>query len=133
MSRYNDIITLPHHVSKTHPQMPIHDRAAQFSPFAALTGFGAAITETARLTQEKIELDEHAKAELDEKFRAIGDRLSEKPEITVTYYLPDERKDGGAYVTVTARVKKLDSLSQTVTFTDGTVIGMDDIYAVDLP
>lgn len=131
MSRYDDIIHLPHHVSQTHPQMSRESRAAQFSPFAALTGFGAVITETARRTERKIELDEHARQMLDERFRLIQAHLAEQPEASVTYYVEDGRKSGGAYVTVTGRVKKLDSLTQHVVLADGTSIPMDDVYAVD--
>ena len=130
MSRYDDIIDLPHHVSENHPPMSRANRAAQFSPFAALTGFGAVIDETARLTEEKIELDEHAKAELDETLRVIAENIAARPEVTVTYFVPDGRKAGGAYVTGRHRVKKLDSLAQTITMTDGTVVAMDDVCAI---
>ena len=130
MSRYDDIIGLPHHVSENHPPMSRANRAAQFSPFAALTGFGAVIDETARLTEEKIELDDHAKAELDETLRMIGENIAARPEVTVTYFVPDERKTGGAYVTERHRVKKLDPIAQSLTMTDGTVIAMDDVCAI---
>ena len=110
--RYDDIIHLPHHVSTAHPPMPAADRAAQFSPFAALTGHEAAIRETARLTDERAELDENAKAVLDEKLRMIQEMLPAHPEITVTYFQPDAKKSGGAYVSVTGRVKKLDLYRQ---------------------
>lgn len=93
--RYDDIIHLPHHISKTRPQMSMMDRAAQFSPFAALTGYDAAIKETGRLTDEKIELGEETKAVLDRKQSYLSDMISVQPEITVTYFLPDERKSGG--------------------------------------
>ena len=110
--RYDDIIHLPHHVSTAHPPMPAADRAAQFSPFAALAGHEAAIRETARLTDERAELDENAKAVLDEKLRMIQEMLPAHPEITVTYFQPDAKKSGGAYVSVTGRVKKLDLYRQ---------------------
>ena len=130
MSRYDDIIHLPHHVSQKRPQMSRENRAAQFSPFAALTGLGAAMVETARLTEQKIDLDEHAQGELDECFRVINERLIERPEVTVTYFVPDERKSGGAYVTATGRVKKLDQYGQELVLEDGTVIPLENIYAI---
>ena len=105
---YEDIINLPHHVSKTRPQMSMLDRAAQFSPFAALTGYDAAIKETGRLTDEKIELDEDTKAALDMKQAYLIEMIDEQPEITIIYFLPDARKVGGAYVTVTGNLKRFD-------------------------
>ena len=95
------MINLPHPVSKVHPQMPIAERAAQFSPFAALTGYGDAVKETARLTDAKIELDEDAKEILDEKLKQIREQIEEHPEIEITYFQPDERKKGGSYITIT--------------------------------
>lgn len=130
MSRYDSIIGLPHPAPAKRAPMSMHDRAAQFAPFAALTGFGAEITEAARLTEEKIELDEHGKALLDEKLRRLRARMAERPEATITYFVPDERKSGGAYVTVTGRIKKIDPLEQTVTLEEGTILPMADIYAI---
>ena len=95
MNQYEDIINLPHHVSPTRPQMPMSDRAAQFAPFAALTGYDAAIKETGRLTDEKIELDEEALTALDMKYQFLMDALDDAPEVTITYFQPDERKAGG--------------------------------------
>ena len=97
---YADIIDLPHHVSKRHPQMPMEKRAAQFSLFAAMVGHDAAIRETARLTEEQLELTEDAKAIIDGKLQMIQEHIKEQPEVTVTYFQPDEKKSGGAYVTV---------------------------------
>ena len=95
-NRYNEIINLPHHVSKMRPQMPMSDRAAQFAPFAALTGYDSAIKETGRLTDEKIEMDEEALNILNMKFKILVDSLDDEPEVTFTYFKPDERKAGGA-------------------------------------
>lgn len=117
--RYDDIIHLPHHVSKTRPQMSMMDRAAQFSPFAALTGYDAAIKETGRLTDEKIELGEETKAVLDRKQRYLSDMISVQPEITVTYFLPDERKSGGTYLSVTGKLKRIDEYERMMILTDG--------------
>lgn len=129
--RYDDIIHLPHHVSTAHPPMPAADRAAQFSPFAALTGHEAAIRETARLTDERAELDENAKAVLDEKLRMIQEMLPARPEITVTYFQPDAKKSGGAYVSVTGRVKKLDLYRQCLLMEDGLRIPLGELYDMD--
>ena len=129
--RYDDIIHLPHHVSPVHPQMARSDRAAQFAPFAALTGHGAAIKETARLTDEKIILDENAKALLDEKLQMVQEMPKEQRTVTVTYFLADERKNGGHYVTVTGQVKKIDGYQQSVVMTDGSRIPLDDIIEIE--
>ena len=94
MEKYREIIDLPHHVSKTRPQMPMSDRAAQFAPFAALTGYDAAIKETGRLTDERIELDEEALTALDMKYQLLMDAFDDAPEVTITYFQPDERKAG---------------------------------------
>ena len=97
--RYDDIINLPHHVSQKHAPMARADRAAQFSPFAALTGLDAALRETARLTDQRITLDEYEQAALDETLQAVRDALTKKehPTVEVCYFVPDTRKAGGAY------------------------------------
>lgn len=129
--QYEDIIHLPHPVSKTRPQMPMSDRAAQFSPFAALTGYDAAIRETARLTDKKLVLDEETCALLDRKQQYLCEIIAEKPEITVTYFVPDERKDGGSYVTVTGRLKRIDLCARLLVLTDGKSISLDDISGLE--
>lgn len=129
--QYDNIINMPHHVSKTRPQMPIHDRAAQFSSFAALVGFDSMIEETERLTHTKAELDEAAKALLNEKLKLLDQNISEHPEIRIVYFLPDERKEGGEYVSHIGNIKRIDSFSRTVLFSDGIRIPFDDIYAID--
>lgn len=128
---YEDIINLPHHVSKTRPQMSMLDRAAQFSPFAALTGYDAAIKETGRLTDEKIELDEDTKAALDMKQAYLIEMIDEQPEITIIYFLPDARKVGGAYVTVTGNLKRFDEYERLLILTNGKKIPMDDIADIE--
>lgn len=122
--RYDDIIDLPHHVSRKHPQMPLLDRAAQFAPFAALTGHEAAIKETARLTEEEIELDENSKELLDFRLQQLQEHISECPEVTVTYFCPDEKKSGGSYETVTGAVKKVDVYAGELVFMDGRRIAL---------
>lgn len=128
---YDDIINLPHHVSATHPRMPMIDRAAQFSPFAALTGYDAAIKETGRLTDRRIELSEDARIVLDRKQQILLDHISGHPEVSVTYFVPDERKSGGTYVTVTGNVKKLDAYQRLLILTDGTKISLDDVFDME--
>ncbi|MCH5211096.1 MAG: hypothetical protein J1F01_09055 [Oscillospiraceae bacterium] len=128
---YDDIINLPHHVSKTRPQMGIIDRAAQFSPFMALTGYGDAVEETARLTDDWIELDEERKALLNKKLQIICEHISEKPIAAITFFQPDEKKDGGAYVTITGSVKRVDEYNGTVIMTDKTEIEINRIQAME--
>ena len=130
-NRYNEIINLPHHVSKTRPQMPMSDRAAQFAPFAALTGYDAAIKETGRLTDEKIEMDEEALNILNMKFQILVDSLDDEPEVTFTYFKPDERKAGGAYIEVTGTVKKVDDFERLIVMQNGMKIPMDDILNIE--
>ena len=127
---YDDIIGLPHHVSNKHPHMKRLDRAAQFSPFAALTGYGAAIEETARRTSERLELDEYEKAVLNGRLQTIAERLNERPEAAITYFRPDEKKDGGAYVTAAGPVKKLNAYERIVVMADGTRIPIEDIIDI---
>jgi hypothetical protein len=128
--RYDDIINLPHHVSRSHPQMSAHDRAAQFSPFAALTGYEGAIKETARLTNNSMELDEAEKTALDEKLRIVHEQLSSQPEIEITYFQPDEKKSGGAYVTAAGIVKKIDKYERNVVMQDETRIPIREIIEI---
>ena len=129
--RYDDIIDLPHHVSDRHPHMPIRDRAAQFSPFAALSGFGDTIEETARVTEERIELDDSQKATVDLKLRMLRELLPQRPEVSVVYFVPDVRKAGGAYTTVTGRIIKMDGVSRVIVMEDGVEIPMDDIFGIE--
>ncbi len=127
---YDDIIHLPHHVSRNHPQMPMLDRAAQFAPFAALTGYEAAVGETARLTAERRELDAQEAEELNRRLAALIANLPDRPEATIEYFVPDDRKSGGAYVTVTGRVRHISVPEKTLVMEDGTVIGFEDIAAI---
>ena len=129
--KYDKIMGLPHHVSKTRPQMPMSDRAAQFAPFAALTGYDAAIKETGRLTDERIELDVEALSALDMKYQLLMEALDEAPEVTITYFQPDERKAGGKYVSAVGAVKKIDDFERRITMQDGTKIPMDDVLSID--
>ena len=127
---YADMMDLPHHVSSCRLPMRRLDRAAQFAPFAALTGFGDVIGECSRLTEGEIILSEEEIEALNEKLREIGERISEKPEISVLCFQPDEQKSGGAYREMTGRVKKLDEVYKQVVLTDGTRIPMETIYEI---
>ncbi|MFT8890189.1 MAG: hypothetical protein ABF904_15520 [Ethanoligenens sp.] len=128
---YNDIIDLPHHVSTKHPPMTAIDRAAQFSPFAALTGYDSAIKEIARLTDERVELDESTKDALSDRLQIITDRIKEHPEVSITFFQPDAKKNGGTYITAVGSVKKIDEYERVVVMTDGTVIPIEEIVSID--
>lgn len=127
---YDDILHLPHPTSKRHPRMPIADRAAQFSPFAALTGHGTAIEETARVTDRRIELDEDAKEQLDQMLQLLLERMDEQPEVTVTWFSPDEKKAGGQYHTATGKLKRIDTQASRLILTDGTQIPLEDLLEI---
>ena len=129
---YDDIINLPHHISAKRPHMSAIDRAAQFSPFAALTGYEAAIKETARLTDERVELDEYMKDALSDRLQIIVGRIKEHPEITITYFQPDIKKSGGVYVTAIGTAKKIDEYERVVVMTDGISIPIDEIISIDI-
>ena len=129
--RYDDIINLPHPTSENHPRMLLYDRAAQFSPFAALTGHDAAIKETARLTDERWEIAEDTKEQLNEKLQWIAENIDKDITVTFTYFVPDLRKSGGAYVTVTGSVKKIDEYEHKILLKDGTEIPMEQIKEIE--
>ena len=131
MNPYEDIIHLARPVSVRHKPMPAEARAAQFAPFAALTGYDSAIRETGRLTDEKIELDEEALTALDMKFQLLMKAIDEEPEASVTYFKPDQRKDGGAYLTETGKIGKIDEYQRLVIMRSGVRIPMDDILQID--
>lgn len=128
---YDDIINLPHHVSRKHPHMSAINRAAQFSPFAALTGYDVAIKETARLTNERLELDQYMKDSLTYKLQIMADHLKEHPEVAIIYFKPDAKKNGGAYATTIGTSKKIDEYERLLVMTDGTAIPIDDIINIE--
>ena len=130
MGKYDDIITLPHHVSETHPQMPMSERAAQFSPFAALSGHGDAIIETARLTDAQKELNEDDAVALNRTLGKIQEL--DNPEVSITFFQPDGRKEGGVYVTVIGAVKRIDPVSGIVALIDGAKVPIGTILRVEL-
>lgn len=123
---YDDIIHLPHHVSKRHPQMPLYNRAAQFAPFAALSGHDAAVGETARQTDEQHNLSQSERDRLDRKMSRLL-QSEDNLEVEITYFLPDKRKSGGQYRTVTGTIKKVDEIEGRLLLTDGTVIPLDSV------
>ena len=129
--QYADIINLPHHELTTRQRMPLINRAASFSPFAALTGYDEAVKETARLTDAKIELDDSTKIILSDKLKMAMEMADQEPTITVTYFVPDQKKAGGAYVDYTGIIKRIDEYERKVIFVDKTSIPIDDIYAIE--
>lgn len=132
LHRYDDIIRLPHHVSAVHPQMDRAARAAQFSPFAALSGYEDAIEETGRLTERRIELSEDEKALLDEKLKQLQQRIAEHPRARITYFVPDVQKEGGSWVSVTGVVKRIDAVGHIILLQDGTAIPAGDIVEMEV-
>lgn len=129
--QYDDIINLPHHVSTVHTHMSLHDRAAQFLPFAALTGYEDAIRETGRLTEERISLSESEIESLNERLHILLQEQHSHPEISVTYFVPDEKKEGGAYETAEGSIKRIDEYRRVLIMTDGRQIPMEDIIELD--
>ncbi len=129
---YEDIIHLPHPVSNKHPQMPVRDRAAQFAPFAALTGHKEAIREAQRQIDQRKILDENRTMQNDESLQEILQHINEHPRIRVTYFQPDERKDGGAYRTLIMNLKKIDEYKRRLIFSDYSWIPLDDVYEIEL-
>ena len=128
--KYDDIINLPHHVSQKHRRMSLLDRAAQFAPFAALSGYEEAVKETRRLTDKKRELDDSEKEKLDDRLQIIKDSLEMHPIVEIIYFVPDERKSGGAYITVSGYVKKLNTYSSTLIMGDDTQIPINEIMNI---
>jgi hypothetical protein len=132
VGKYDDIIGLPHHVSSKRPHMPMLDRAAQFQPFRALTGYEDAVHETARHTDEKVELTEDEKALLDVKLQRLADDLADRPQVTLTWFQPDKRKAGGTYVTATGQLKKIDDLEGALILASGERIVIEDILDIQV-
>ncbi len=130
--RYDDIINLPHHVSANRNRMSIHDRAAQFSPFAALKGYDDEIDEAARLTEERIELEGARVEELNEKLLLLAEQKGAFPAVRITYFCPDDKKSGGKYLSVFGRLKKLDVYNRTLTLESGLCVSFDDVYDIEL-
>ena len=132
MGKYDDIIHLPHHVSSTRPHMPVSGRAAQFQPFRALTGYEDAVRETARLTDERVELTEDQQALLRRKLQRLADDAASLPLVTLTYFQPDKKKAGGSYVTTTGQLKKIDDVEGVLVLMGGERIVIADILEIQL-
>lgn len=130
--KYEDMLELPHHVSAKRPRMDMIDRAAQFTPFAALTGHDAVIRETARLVDQPVELTESRRAELDAQLQALSEQMVGQSVVTITHYVPDLWKEGGAYVRTTGRIKKVDAVARALVLVDGSGIDLDMITDVDV-
>ena len=130
MSRYDDILNLERPRFIDLPPMSMHDRAAQFSPFAALVGYEDAVKETARLTDARREMLEDEIAELNRQLGELAERLSERPEIRVTYFIPDKKKDGGRYASKIGNARTIDQYNNTIVFTDGDTVQIKDMYSV---
>jgi len=128
--KYDDIINLPHHVSAKHPQMSIHDRAAQFSSFAALSGFEDSIAETGRIVDQKIELDDDAKEIINREINEIEASIAEEPKIKVVYFCKDKRKDGGTYLSYEGVPRRIDRVYKQIIFKSRKVIGIEDILEI---
>lgn len=128
---YDDIIHLPHHVSSTRSHITAIDRAAQFSPFAALTGHSDAIKETARLTDQRIELDEDMLCYLSDRLQILIDRMNEHPEIAITYFQPDAKKNGGTYIAAAGMIKKIDEFERVIVMSNGTEVPINDIVSIE--
>ena len=132
MNEYDDIINLPHHQSVKRPHMNSHQRAAQFAPFAALTGYDAAIDETARLNSEKLELSEEQQEYLNQQIQLLIECILKKPQVEITYFVSDERKSGGEYITITGNVRRIDDHNREIVFTDGLTVKIDDVWNIKI-
>lgn len=129
-NKYNDIINLEHHISKIHKQMSLENRAVQFAPFSALTGYDEAIKETTRITQDRIELDEELKHTLNKKIICINNQISSNPKVTITYFVPDSKKLGGKYQTITGNVRKIDKYNKIIMLINGLKIPIIEIIDI---
>ena len=130
MSKNDDIINLPHHQSTKHPKMPVLDRAAQFLPFAALSGYDADVKEASRLTTEMPELSEERKKELNDRLQILRKQTTPKSEVTITYFVPDARKEGGSFCTLLGTIKKLDEQKHQIIMENGIIIPINSIYEI---
>lgn len=128
---YEDIVNLPSHISKKYPQPTMLERAARFAPFAAITGYEEMVLEEARETEDRIDLDEGTLADLNRRLNMIQESLEEEPQIKIMYFEPDKRKSGGAYVTITGIVKRIDEYERHMLMADGKKIPIDQIYGLE--
>ena len=131
-SKYEVLLSMPHHVSKSHPQMSANDRAAQFSPFAALTGYEGVLQETGRVTEQRIDLTEEQKAVLDHRLRWLAEQGNSHPAVSITYFVKDARKEGGAYLTHSGKIRKIQEYERLLVLEDGILIPIDDILMLEI-
>lgn len=132
MGKYDDILNLPHHVSETHSHMSMQNRAAQFSPFAALKGYDDAVAETARLTDERLELTADKMNDLNQKIAFLKEHTEERPKVTVEYFIPDEKKSGGRYVSFSGNLRLIDEYNYSMVFEGGKEILLGDIFSIEI-
>lgn len=132
-NKYEDIINLKRPISKKHPPMPLEERAAQFAPFAALTGYEETITETAREVNKRIELDEEAQNTINRKIQELKQQIATKPIVSITYFQKDLRKAGGEYITVTEKIRKIDDYKKIIVLENKTEIPIREILDIDIP
>ncbi len=130
---YEDIVSLPHHVSRRHPTISEETRAAQFLSFAALNGFEDAVEETGRWTERRIELEENEKAAIDEVLHLLEENQSDRPQVRITYFVPDTRKKGGRYITVTGAFKRVDEAAHCIQLCSGRDISLRDVLEISSP
>ena len=130
IDKYDDIINMPHHISKKHPRMSLENRSAQFAPFAALTGYEDEVEETARITDKKIEITDEIKSTINMRLQIIQEKINTKPKVTIKYFIPDNKKEGGSYKTVTSNVLKIDQYKKLVVLKDNTKIFISDIINI---
>ncbi|MBR0415321.1 MAG: hypothetical protein IJI67_09670 [Clostridia bacterium] len=131
-SDYQDIINLPHHQSATRAHMSLHDRAAQFAPFAALRGYDEEISETARLTDRQLELNEEQVAAINRQLNLITENIKSAPKAKITYFIPDARKEGGQYSTIEAHIRRIDEVQKQMILTSGETIEISDLFSIEM-
>lgn len=132
MDKYDDIINLPHYEPKYHPRMSKYKRSAQFAPFAALVGYDEQVQECSRLTDKRLEIDDELKEKINNKLNKINELIKNSPEVEITYFIPDEKKDGGKYITVIGNVKRIDYINRFIKLTDNKKIILDDVVDIKI-
>lgn len=132
MDKYDDIINLPHYEPKYHPRMSKYKRSAQFAPFAALVGYDEQVKECSRLTHKRLEIDDELKEKINNKLNKINELIKNSPEVEITYFIPDEKKDGGKYITEKGNAKRIDYINRFIKFTDNKKIILDDVIDVKI-
>ena len=132
MDKYDDIINLPHYEPKYHPRMSKYKRSAQFAPFAALVGYDEQVQECSRLTDKRLEIDDELKEKINNKLNKINELIKNSPEVDITYFIPDEKKDGGKYITEIGNVKRIDYINRFIKLTDNKKIILDDVIDIKI-